>query len=152
IDDAFSIFSPNFDSDANANVLVANIGDDPADRDRGTSIEISGNTLTLTWARDDANFATMDADDPIESVTYSALDEVVLRIADGRVDQETNLATLLGTDSLTVYVDGVSATNPVPPPPPLALNSTVATGNQTTGPVTVVYTFNRNIELNTDFT
>jgi|GEM_PF-6522219 len=149
LDDAFEIESPDIDNDGDSNVLVSNIGDDPGAQERGVSLAIDGNTLTLSWARDDSNFDTTDADDPIESATYSGLSNIGLRIADGRVDQEVNLATLLGTDSLTVYVDGVSATNPAPP---LALSSTVTTGDQLSGNVTVVYTFNRDIEFDTDFT
>ncbi len=146
IDDAFTITSPNLDNDGNTNVLVSNIGDEPDERERGTSLDIDGNTLTLSWARDNSNFDTRDGDDPIESVTYGALDQINLRIEDGRTDQEVNLATLLGTSSLTVYVDGASATNPLPD---LALESTSTSGSQSGGVVTVEYEFNRPIELAT---
>lgn len=147
LDDAFEIESPDADNDGDMNILESNIGDDPDTQERGVSLSVSGNTLTLSWARDDSNFVTTDNGDPIESVTYGGLGNIDLRIAGGRTDQEVNLASLLGNTELTVYVDGVSATNPLPP---LALNSTVATGDQNTGPVTVVYTFNRAIEFDPD--
>lgn len=140
IDDAFSISSPDYDDDGNFNVLVSNIGDDADERERGTRIRISGNTLTLSWDRDDSNFATTDEDDPIEYVEYASLDSIVLRPAGGRVDQEVGLDAMLGTNVVRVYIEGDAPTNG---PGPIFFES--VTPSFATRSVT--YTFNQAIEF-----
>lgn len=103
IDDGFSINSPDADGDGDGNALTT---DDETDaQENGTSLDIDGNMLALSWARDDDNFETMDASDPILSATYT-ITSITLRPAGGRADQAVPLSTLLnGATTLTIDVD-----------------------------------------------
>lgn len=102
IDDGFGIDSPNLDADADFNVLA--LADDPDVQENGTSFEIDGDTLTLRWARDEENFETVDADDPILGASWN-VSRVVLRPVGGRADEEATLESLLGSAVIDVLVD-----------------------------------------------
>lgn len=105
IDDGFAIISPDADGDGEANVLT--LTDEIDASERGTSIELDGDTLTLRWARDDDNFESIDGDDPILNASYD-VSRVVLRPVDGRADEEATLESLLGTAVINVLVDQAS--------------------------------------------
>jgi hypothetical protein len=111
IDSSFTINSP----DENGNLVVDPVTGDitgtnilvaatASGSPRGTSIKISGNTLTLSWARSAANFEISDQGDPILSATWSNLGAIVLRPVGGRASQEVSLADLIG-NVVTVNVD-----------------------------------------------
>jgi hypothetical protein len=106
IDDGFSIVSPDADGDGESNALI--ISDDEDDvQERGVSFEISGNTLTFTWERDESNFETQDEDDPIARATYD-VSSIRLKPAGARIEREVTLDSLLG-GALAVQVDPVDA-------------------------------------------
>lgn len=102
IDDGFAIISPDFDADGEVNALT--FTDEIDASERGTSIEIDGDTLTLRWAREEENFETVDGDDPVLNASYD-VSRVVLRPVDGRADEEATLESLLGTAVIDVLVD-----------------------------------------------
>ncbi len=113
IDSAFTINSPDANANeeddpitllptAGRNVLVA---PDNTGTPRGTSVKVSGHTLTLSWSRKASAFDISDAEDPILSATWNALNLIVLRPVGGRTAQEVALSTLLGATSVTVNVD-----------------------------------------------
>jgi hypothetical protein len=102
IDDGFGIVSPDFDADGEVNALT--FSDEVDASERGTSIEIEGDTLTLRWAREEENFETVDGDDPILNASYD-VSRVVLRPVDGRADEEATLESLLGSAVIDVLVD-----------------------------------------------
>jgi hypothetical protein len=83
IDDGFTIASPDAD-------------------------EIAGNTLTLYWDRENANFSAIDGDDPIAQATYN-VSSIRLKPVGGRSEQEVFLASLLGgSNAVPVFVDPVA--------------------------------------------
>lgn len=96
IDAAFSINSSDLDADGRLNILSL--------EDRGTSLTIRNNQLTLEWNRDADNFETRDSGDPILSATYGGLGSVALRAKNGDPSDVT-LAALVGSDSVTVRVE-----------------------------------------------
>ncbi len=102
IDDGFSIVSPDSDGDAALNILT--LTDAAGTQETGTSLQIDGNQLTLSWAREPSNFEETDGDDPILSASYD-ISSITLRPVGGRTDQEVDLSTLLGTNTITVRVD-----------------------------------------------
>jgi hypothetical protein len=102
IDDGFGIVSPDFDADGEVNALT--LTDEVDASERGTSIEIEGDTLRLRWAREEENFETVDGDDPILNASYD-VSRVVLRPVDGRADEEATLESLLGSAVIDVLVD-----------------------------------------------
>ena len=104
-DDDFSILSPDADADGDENELLLEDEDDV--QEHGASFEIAGNTLTLTWARDDSNFEVQDDDDPIASATYD-VSSIRLKPAGARAQREVQLSTLL-SGPLTTQVDPVVA-------------------------------------------
>jgi hypothetical protein len=102
IDDGFGILSPDSDADAEANTLTLTDEDDA--REKGTSLEIDGDSLRLRWARADENFETVDPDDPILAASYD-ISRIVLRPEGGRANEEVTLAELLGSATINVLVD-----------------------------------------------
>jgi hypothetical protein len=100
LNDGFSISSDDSDMDAIVNTLVAS-GD--AANYRGVSYEISGDTLRLTWTRA-GSLATEDAEDAIDSVTYSGLSQVWLFPTNAVVPEVSSLDDLLDSGSLFVAV------------------------------------------------
>ncbi|WP_157370443.1 hypothetical protein [Vulgatibacter incomptus] len=68
---------------------------------RGTAVQIKGNLLILRWNPQEA-LATVDDNDPIYSVTYGALDSVLVRPAGGKYWERASIGMLVGTTSLTV--------------------------------------------------
>jgi hypothetical protein len=102
-DDAFSIVSPDADGDGDQNALVLDDEDDV--QERGARFAIEGNTLTLSWDRDDSNFEVQDEDDPIAAATYD-VSSIRLKPAGARAEREVALEALLA-GSLTIQVDPV---------------------------------------------
>ena len=105
IDDGFTIASPDFDLDGDINTLE--IDADDTVQERGVHWAIDGNTLTLSWDRENANFSVVDGDDPIARATYD-VSSIRLIPVGGRSEQEVNLSSLLGGPSVGVFVDPVA--------------------------------------------
>jgi hypothetical protein len=95
LDDNFDIDSQDTNGDANENVLVFST-DEPTDQERGTSIKISGNTVTLTWANVAANFDSQDAEDTILSAIWGGLNGIQIRVV-GEENQTRSLGFFLGS-------------------------------------------------------
>jgi len=105
LNDAFSITSPDADTDTTFNVLVddADLVAPIAPGYAGVSIQIDGDRLLLGWNRT-TGLASTDTDDPIESITYGDLGSVMLYPTTARNPAAVDLATLLGSDSATVQL------------------------------------------------
>jgi hypothetical protein len=105
LNDAFSISSPDFDTDATLNVLVdaGDLTPPVAPGYRGVSLEIIGDRLILRW-NSAAGLASTDADDPINSVTYDGLGSVMLYAAGAQDPSPVALSTLLGSGSSSVQL------------------------------------------------
>lgn len=99
IDDNFDISSPDEDGDFDYNILIS-ATDEPGDQERGTSIKIDGDKLTLSWANKAENFFTQDADDPILVAFYSGLGAVRLK-AVGETSTSA-LSSLIGDNEVQV--------------------------------------------------
>jgi hypothetical protein len=105
IDDGFDIVSGDYDLDSELNELT--FEDEEDAQERGAHFEISGNTLTLSWDRDDSNFETQDDDDPIAVGRYN-ISSILLKPAGARTEREVFLETLLSSSTISVQVDPVS--------------------------------------------
>lgn len=106
IDDSFSISSPDADGDGEQNVLFFSDDEDDV-QERGAYFVIDGNTLTLSWDRNDGNFEEMDEDDPIAFANYG-ITSIELRPVGARSERFVSLAVLLGSGSIGVQVDPVA--------------------------------------------
>jgi hypothetical protein len=110
VDDGFDIVSADFDGDTEQNVLIRfdpGVTDEEDVQENGAHFAIDGNTLTLSWDRDDgANFFTIDGDDPITFATYD-ISTIRLKPVGGRADQEVQLSTLLGGNNVGLQVDQI---------------------------------------------
>ncbi len=98
LDDNFAINSPDADIDGEGNLLP--VDEDELVRERGTSMVIEGDTLTLRW-----NFSSLlesDSDDPIEHLIYGGLNSIELLATRGPITNRASVGTLLGSDSITV--------------------------------------------------
>lgn len=102
LNDAFSISSPNEDADGNQNVLVNAGALTPpiAANYRGVSFQIDGDRLRFTWNR--TGLDTVDADDPIVSVTYGGFGSVMLYPVGTANATPVSLLDLLGSGSSLV--------------------------------------------------
>ena len=106
IDDGFTIESPDANGDGVQNILEPDADDTLLER--GAHWQIDGNTLTLYWDRENANFAEIDGDDPIAAATYN-ISSLKLKPVGGRAEQEVFLEVLLnGANTLRVFVDPVA--------------------------------------------
>ena len=99
IDDAVSIFSPDADDDDEFNTLKED--ERGVEQERGTSLTLFENTLTLDWNPDEG-LETTDDDDPIYAVTYGALDDIMIRPIDGMAGDAVSLRNLIGSNIITV--------------------------------------------------
>jgi hypothetical protein len=104
VDDGFSILSPDIDADGDQNQLLLEDEDDALEH--GAHFAIEGNTLTLSWDRDGANFEVEDGDDPIASASYD-VSSIRLKPVGARAEREVQLSNLL-SGALTVGVDPVA--------------------------------------------
>jgi hypothetical protein len=110
IDDGFDIASPDADADGDTNQLFRfdPAGDDEDDQqENGAHFTIDGNTLTLSWDRDDSNFFEQDDDDPIASASYD-VSSIRLKPVGARAEREAWLSVLLGSATIAVQVDPVA--------------------------------------------
>jgi hypothetical protein len=101
IDAGFSINSPDLDQDGEVNALYP--------EDKGATLKISGNQLTLQWSRDKSFLETRDSGDPILSATYGNLDDIVLRAKSGSPTDYTLAQLIGGSTSVTVRVEQAEA-------------------------------------------
>jgi hypothetical protein len=101
IDDDISISSADADGDGTANVLTNT--DDPNRQEHGTSVSISGNTLTLKWNNYNSESFEPDAfdSDDLYSVTYDVSGIGIRRVGGSELGAE-RLENLLETDEVTV--------------------------------------------------
>src|SRR5262249_51152922 len=93
IDNGFSISSP--DTNANLQRNILHINTTPNVQARGTSIELSGQAITLKWNKS-AGLETTDPGDRIDSITYGGLGGVRLRPIGGNASDVVTLATVVG--------------------------------------------------------
>jgi hypothetical protein len=105
LNDAFSISSPDADTDTTMNVLVdaGDLTPPVAPGYRGVSLQIDGDRMILSWDSASA-LATSDADDPIESVTYGGLGSVMIYAASAQDPSSVALSSLLGSGSSSVQL------------------------------------------------
>jgi hypothetical protein len=105
INDNFSIYSPDADGDNNYNTLVdaGSLTPPVAPGYRGISVQIDGDRLILSWNSNTA-LTTVDADDPIVSVTYGGLDSVMLASGSAQNPSSVTLSSLLGSGSSSVQL------------------------------------------------
>jgi hypothetical protein len=104
LDDGTSINSPDDDADGDVNVLnnVAEPGDDEDDsQENGTSMEINGDRLVLSWDAG-AGLDDTDGDDPILSLTYGGLNGVNIQSVRGPITNRNSVGAIIGSDTLTV--------------------------------------------------
>ncbi len=109
VDDGFDIVSADFDGDTEQNQLIRfdPMGNDEDDvQENGAHFAIDGNTLTLSWDREDSNFFEQDGDDPITFATYD-ISTIRLKPVGSRAEQEVQLSTLLGGDFVGLQVDQI---------------------------------------------
>ncbi|HEY0839599.1 MAG TPA: hypothetical protein VGD74_05390 [Vulgatibacter sp.] len=96
VDANLSIFSPDDNGNFETNTLKT------PDDGRGTKVEIRSNLLILRWDQSKA-LETVDAADPILSVTYGGLFQVDIRPAgETHPSYRTSVGSELGSDSITV--------------------------------------------------
>lgn len=105
LNDAFSIDSPDADTDSAVNALVNAVDLTPpvAPGYRGVSLTIQGDRLLLSW-NSAVGLATTDVDDPIESVTYGSLGSVMLYPAGASKPEPQALSALIGSGSTSVQL------------------------------------------------
>jgi len=97
LDDSLAISSPDDDADTFVNALQDDVAD--STQERGVTISIASNTMTIEW-NPSIGLITQDTDDPILSVTYGGLANVLVRRINAPSSEQT-LATLLGATSIT---------------------------------------------------
>ncbi len=97
LDDALAISSPDDNGDTIQNVLQDDVTD--STQERGVTITIASNTMTIEW-NPSIGLETQDVNDPILSVTYSGLANVLVRRVNAPSSEQT-LASLLGATSIT---------------------------------------------------
>ena len=97
IDDGISIVSPDANNDTVQNTLAMDSSDTA--QERGVTANVSGTTLTINF-NPSAGLETIDAADPIVTVTYSGLGNVSIQRVSSPSSALT-LATLLGMSSVT---------------------------------------------------
>jgi hypothetical protein len=83
--------------DGNVNKLMQDMASDK--QERGTSLILTGDTVTLSWNAS-TGLETKDPEDPITSVTYNNLDAIGIQRVN-RPSSARSLAALLGTGSIT---------------------------------------------------
>jgi hypothetical protein len=105
-DDGFSIISPDVDGDGDQNTLLTADTDEDDVLENGARFTIDGNTLTLSWDREPANFFVQDEDDPITSATYN-LSSIRLTPVGERTELDVQLS-LLFQPTVTIQVDPVA--------------------------------------------
>jgi hypothetical protein len=104
VDESFSIVSPDADMDGDQTTLA--LDDDDGVQERGTHWVIEGNTLTLSWDRESANFDLLDRQDPIAAATYN-ISSILLKPVGARVEREVQLSALLNSATITTQVDPI---------------------------------------------
>jgi hypothetical protein len=97
LDDGLSMLSPDLDGDSVDNTLLPDLV--AGVRERGVSLDVAGNTLTIAW-NPSVGLSPADVDDPIVSVTYTQLASVVVQRA-GSATSAATLAALLGMSDIT---------------------------------------------------
>lgn len=97
LDSNIGINSPNQDADMDTNTLA----DDASNMaiERGVSVTAMGNMLIISF-NPSAGLVVKDPDDPILSVTYGGLSEIVVR-RPGSPSSAVALSTVLGKTSIT---------------------------------------------------
>ncbi len=98
LDDGLVISSPDLDGDLVENLLKPDLSN--AVQERAVSLDITGDTLTISWNPSLGLESPIDPDDPIVSVTYTGLGNVQIQRA-GSPSSAVALSTLLGVSSLT---------------------------------------------------
>ncbi len=93
IDDGLTINSPDFDGDTFRNVLQVDASSTA--QEKGTSIQINGNVLTLSWDQT-VGLANTDPDDPINYITFYNLDDIHLRPVGGDEADSFTLSSAVG--------------------------------------------------------
>jgi hypothetical protein len=101
IDNGFSIVSDDVDNDDTVNTLKPN--ESATEQERGTSITIDDNVVTLSWDRN-AGLLTTDPEDVIRAVTYGGLANVRLRPVGGNGSDVVTLGNIIGSSAVTVSV------------------------------------------------
>lgn len=99
IDANLTLVSPDADGDAMRNTLTPDLG--RTQSERGTSLTVERNTLTIRWDPTTA-LSSADPGDPILAVTYGRLDGVRIRPVGADSSQGLDLAVLLGSPSVRV--------------------------------------------------
>jgi hypothetical protein len=93
LDEGLSMTSPNFDMDADINTLQTNVSNSV--QEKGVTLTFSGATMTIAW-NSFVGLAILDDGDPILSVTYSGLGNVLIQRT-GSPSSATSLSALLGS-------------------------------------------------------
>lgn len=94
LDDGLSMTSPNQDADTDTNTLKVDVSNTV--QERGVTLDISGNTMTIAWNSSTGLEPPIDDDDPITSVTYSGLGNVLVQRV-GSPSSAVALSTLLAS-------------------------------------------------------
>jgi len=98
LDSNISVSSPDDDADTATNTLAADDSNNAIER--GVTVTVmGGNTLIISF-NPSAGLVTKDADDPILSVTYGGLAEIIVR-RPGSPSSAVPLASVLGKTSIT---------------------------------------------------
>lgn len=92
LDENFSINSPDTEPDGVVNVLASDASDTA--QERGTTIVIADNTMTVSW-NPSGSLASQDADDPYESLTWSGFGGILIQPV-GVPSEEEPLSNFLG--------------------------------------------------------
>ena len=103
LNDSFSISAPNTDADAEQNVLVDSAALTPPVQPgyRGVTFEIHDDELVLHWNRT-LGLATTDSDEPVLSVTYGGLDQLLVYPAGTANATPVDVLSLFGSGTPTV--------------------------------------------------
>ena len=96
LDDALAMSSPNEDADMDTNDLVDDVS--PLTQERGVIFDINGDTVTISW-NSMVGLMPLDPQDPIVSVTYGGLGDVMIQ-REGAPSSAVSLSALLGGNTL----------------------------------------------------
>jgi hypothetical protein len=105
LDDAITIYAPDTNANLTVNQLISLlVNDNPTVSERGTSIKIADNTLTISWPgwKDPAHYEPNSFDEQdLQSVTYD-LTGISIRRAGATDTDAKALSTLVGATDVTV--------------------------------------------------
>jgi hypothetical protein len=94
LDDGLSFSSPNTDGDTDTNLPKTDISN--AVQEKGVTLDFAGNTMTISWNPSQGIEPPIDDGDPIESVTYSGLGNVLIQRL-GSPSSAASLSALLAS-------------------------------------------------------